>query len=108
MFRSRYYLTLISILLGSLGVLLTWAHFSSSDFLVETLPQRNRLVIVLSLTDLSLWTEARYTRHPAMSDLFSPFQDHPAAFEHFPAGAFLTPSGSRPETTLRIRHQGDL
>ncbi len=43
------------------------------------------------LTDLSLFTEARYTRHPSQADGFTPFQDHPMAFEHFPSGSLLLP-----------------
>jgi hypothetical protein len=45
----------------------------------------------LGLTDLCLFPEARYTRHPSQADLHSPFQDHPAARDHFPAAAFLPP-----------------
>jgi hypothetical protein len=45
----------------------------------------------LQLTDLCLFTEARYTRHPAMADLHAPFQDHPMALEHFPSGSLVTP-----------------
>ena len=45
----------------------------------------------LGLTDLSLFTEARYTRHPSQADGHTPFQDHPAALEHFPTGALLPP-----------------
>jgi hypothetical protein len=45
----------------------------------------------LQLTDLCLFTEARYTRHPAMADLHSPFQDHPFALDHFPSGALVSP-----------------
>ncbi len=57
-------------------------------------PQRAsaaRLAGDLGLTDLAIWTEARYTRHPALADRFSPFQDHPGALEHFPAGSVLPP-----------------
>lgn len=50
-----------------------------------------RLVARLRLTDLCLFTEARYTRHPSQADLHSPFQDHPLALEHFPSGSLLTP-----------------
>lgn len=46
------------------------------------------LVRQVGLTDLALFTEARYSRHPAMADLHSPFQDNPMAFEHFPSGTF--------------------
>ena len=45
----------------------------------------------LELTDLSLFTEARYTRHLSQTDLHSAFQDHPAALEHFPAGSIAGP-----------------
>lgn len=45
----------------------------------------------LGLTDLALFTEARYTRHPSQADLHSAFQDHPLAFEHFPSGSLIPP-----------------
>jgi hypothetical protein len=45
----------------------------------------------LGLTDLALFTEARYTRHPSQADLHSAFQDHPVALEHFPSGSLLLP-----------------
>jgi hypothetical protein len=53
--------------------------------------ERDELVRALRLTDLCLFTEARYTRHPAMADRFAPFQDHPLAMEHFPSGSLVTP-----------------
>jgi hypothetical protein len=51
--------------------------------------ERRELVKVLSLTDLCLFTEARYTRHPSMADLHTPFQDHPLSLEHFPSGSLM-------------------
>ena len=45
----------------------------------------------LGLTDLCIATEARYTRHPAVSDPVAPFMDHPEAIEHFPTGSFWAP-----------------
>lgn len=45
----------------------------------------------LQLTDLCIFTEARYTRHPSMADRHAPFQDHPLALEHFPSGALVPP-----------------
>jgi len=42
----------------------------------------------MGLTDLCLATEARYTRHPAVSDSLAPFMDHPGSLEHFPTGSF--------------------
>jgi len=106
MIRSQVYLCLIVLLIGALTGLCFWAQRTSATFIAKDLPDRRQLVASLSLTDLSLWTEARYTRHPSMADLFSPFQDNPAALEHFPAGSLMSPSGPRPLTTLRIRHQG--
>lgn len=49
------------------------------------------LVRSLGLTDLCLFTEARYTRHPAMADRHAAFQDHPMGLDHFPSGSFVTP-----------------
>jgi len=46
----------------------------------------------LELTDLSLFTEARYTRHLTQADRHAPFQDHPMALEHFPSGSLVAPS----------------
>ncbi len=48
----------------------------------------------LGLTDLCVATEARYTRHPAVSDPVAPFMDHPGAIDHFPTGSFWAPSPS--------------
>ncbi|MGW8287542.1 MAG: hypothetical protein ACWGOD_04810 [Desulfobulbales bacterium] len=45
----------------------------------------------LGLTDLCVATEARYTRHPAVSDPVAPFMDHPGAIEHFPTGSVWSP-----------------
>ncbi len=45
----------------------------------------------LELTDLCLFTEARYTRHLSQADLHSAFQDHPMSLEHFPAGSIAGP-----------------
>ena len=103
MIRCRIYLALVALLAVALAGLLGWARQASAEFTRDGLPPRQQLVTALSLTDLALWSEARYTRHPAMTDLFSPFQDHPGAPEHFPAGALLTPTGPRPATTLSIR-----
>ena len=55
------------------------------------LAERQALVRLLGLTDLCLFTEARYTRHPSQADLHSAFQDHPFALEHFPTGSMLPP-----------------
>ncbi len=49
---------------------------------------KNIVTSGLGLTDLCVATEARYTRHPAVSDPMAPFMDHPGAVEHFPTGSF--------------------
>ena len=51
----------------------------------------------LGLTDICVATEARYTRHPAISDPLVPFMDHPGAIEHFPTGSFWSPPSILPE-----------
>jgi hypothetical protein len=63
-------------------------------------PAKRELVKYLKLTDLSLWTEARYTRHPSQADLFTPFQDFPSSLEHFPAGSIIGPGSIDLSTTI--------
>ena len=55
------------------------------------LMEKSEMVNRLELTDLCLFTDARYTRHPAVADMNSAFQDMPMAFEHFPSGSLITP-----------------
>ncbi len=69
-------------------VSLTIAGSFSTEAVGPIRRDNRNLVQVLVLTDLAIWTEARYTRHPSQADVFSAFQDSPAALEHFPAGAF--------------------
>jgi hypothetical protein len=57
----------------------------------DALARRAHLVGDLQLTDLALFTEARYTRHLSQSDLHAAFQDHPSALEHFPSGSLVPP-----------------
>jgi hypothetical protein len=51
------------------------------------------LVRNLALSDLAVFTEARYARHPATTDRFAAFQNHPMALEHFPSGSLIRPPG---------------
>ncbi len=53
--------------------------------------QMLQLVEEFGLSDLAVTTEARYTRHPAVSDHVVPFMDHPGNIEHFPSGSFYRP-----------------
>lgn len=73
-----------------LAALLAADSVSPSRVAVER-RANEELVRALALTDLALWTEARYARHPSQADLFSAFQDGVAAMEHFPAGVFAPP-----------------
>ena len=43
------------------------------------------------LTDLCIFTDASYTRHPAISGASAAFQDSPLSMEHFPSGSILNP-----------------
>jgi hypothetical protein len=72
------------------GLLLLHARHRYRDD-ARMVAANGELVAGLQLTDLCLFTEARYTRHPAMADRHSPFQDHPLALEHFPSGSLVTP-----------------
>lgn len=63
----------------------------SRDLLGPMLTGQASLVEKYGLTDLCLFTDARYTRHPSMADLNTPFQDYPMSFEHFPSGSLIPP-----------------
>lgn len=88
MVRSLLLLTLLLSLSVALAGVLTTQRGGTESVSFE---QKRRLVAELGLTDLSLCSEARYTRHPSQADLFSAFQDFPAAFEHFPTGSLIIP-----------------
>jgi hypothetical protein len=53
------------------------------------------LVRQLDLTDLCLFTEASYTRNPAVADRHTPFKDSPFSLDHFPTGSLVAPPGGR-------------
>ncbi len=57
----------------------------------QNLGEKASLVKTLQLTDLCMFTEARYTRHLSQADLNTAFQDHPLSLEHFPSGSFTQP-----------------
>ncbi|OAN51264.1 hypothetical protein A6A04_16560 [Paramagnetospirillum marisnigri] len=88
--RSDAFLTFTVALLGLLG-----ASFADAVRGVgaaqQSLAAKADMVEQLGLTDLVLFTEARYTRHPSQADLHSAFQDHPFAMDHFPSGSLLPP-----------------
>ncbi|GBC61915.1 hypothetical protein DENIS_2877 [Desulfonema ishimotonii] len=57
----------------------------------ERVKRERQLVRELEITDLCLFTEARYTRHLTQADFHAPFQDHPLSLEHFPSGSMVRP-----------------
>ncbi len=77
--------------LGALGLALAAMALHAQLAGERGTPGRARLVGQLGLSDLALFTEARYTRHPSQADLHSAFQDHPMAFDHFPSGTLVPP-----------------
>lgn len=81
-------------LLASLTVLLTILLVSGRWRAAAARSEVDRMTALarnLRLTDLCLFTEANYTRHPSMADLSTPFQSSPGALEHFPSGSLLQP-----------------
>jgi hypothetical protein len=88
--RSTRFLILTAtglLLLGLTFVHAAWRQATGQ----EERAQVAALVRTLELTDLCLFTEARYSRHPAMADLSTPFQDYPMSMEHYPSGALMSP-----------------
>jgi hypothetical protein len=80
--------------IGLLVLLLAaaWSHAGyARSRSMEAISRTAGLAGRLELTDLCLFTEARYTRHPSQADLHSPFQDHPLSLEHFPSGSLISP-----------------
>jgi len=78
------------LLIMALAVCLMIMHATIRQDMNGPLLQETREIAkALTLTDLCLFTEARYTRHPSMADLNTPFQDHPMSFDHFPSGSIM-------------------
>jgi len=78
-----------ALILLTFSVVALFVHAGSADD--YGMAAREQLVGQLGLTDLALFTEARYTRHPSQADLHSAFQDHPMSLEHFPSGSLVSP-----------------
>ena len=89
--KSTTYLTFISCCMIALASLLLIHPQLNASYYGKILAEKKQLVQKLGITDLCLFTEARYTRHLSQADRFSAFQDHPMAFEHFPSGSLVLP-----------------
>jgi hypothetical protein len=88
--RSTLYIFFTLFNLGLFALMLLHVRHGQASAQAGLLA-RARMVKELQLTDLCLFTEARYTRNPAMADLFAALQDHPLALEHFPSGSLVAP-----------------
>lgn len=69
----------------------------------DTVSNSRLAVRRLGLTDLCLFTEARYARHLSQSDRHAAFQDHPLALEYLPSGSMVSP----PAHLRRERNPGN-
>lgn len=87
---SSWYLALTGLLLALSAATVLHAQLAAAGSR-QSVERKAALVRRLSLTDLCLFTEASYTRHPAVTDLATAFQDSPLSFEHFPSGALFEP-----------------
>ena len=99
MTRGAIYLLFLSVT----SLMTAWLLIASSTKTID-FAEKRQLVQLLGITDLSLSSEARYTRHPSQADLFSPFQDFPAAFEHFPTGSIISPDPVGFSSRVKIQH----
>lgn len=88
--KSKQFFATMAVLLSlfSLTIMDVLIRNSGSHSSIHTMAQQ---VQNLELSDLSLFTEARYTRHLSQADRHAPFQDHPMSFEHFPSGSLVVP-----------------
>lgn len=71
----------------------------------DRLQAERRLAAALGLSDLALFTEARYSRHPALADLATAFQDAPGSPDHFPSGSLIAPPDPQARTALSFDPQ---
>lgn len=99
--KSTLFFAVTAIQLILLAALFGHARFRTAAGLAE-IRLMTGMARQLGLTDLCLFTEASYTRHPAMTDFNTPFQDSPGTMEHFPSGALLSP----PDHIIRKNHYG--
>ena len=91
MHKSSLYLTLTSIGILLLIALIGLHPLLNRPVAAHRLAVERDLVRKLGLTDICLFSEASYLRHPNLADRFVPFQDHPMAVSHFPSESLLPP-----------------
>ncbi|MBN1408774.1 MAG: hypothetical protein JW956_13335 [Calditrichaceae bacterium] len=90
MLYLKIYSTFFSILLLSIMIFIIVSYTNSA-----TPVDKNSHTAIASrfhLTDLSLSTESRHTRHLSQPELIAPFQDAPGYLDHFPSSTFISAS----------------
>ena len=100
--KSNIYFLYIAanlVLLSLMFVHAAYTRESNEPFLLE----KGQMVKRFELTDLCLFTDARYTRHPSMADRHSAFQDMPMSFDHFPSGSVNATPSSLGESCRALR-----
>jgi hypothetical protein len=88
--KSNLFFTMVALGAAALTLMAADARYRSGSA-AAALQEKTLLVERLGLTDLCLFTDARYARHPSMADRHTPFQDSPMAMEHFPSGTLILP-----------------
>lgn len=88
-YATAYLALTATLILFLLGAVLHARHLAQA--LLPAVEVMSSQVRTLELTDLSLFSEASYTRNLALADRFTPFQDSPMTLEHFPSGGVAGP-----------------
>jgi len=88
--KSDIFFIVVALGAAAFGLMAAHAQYRNENA-GPGLKEKAMLVERLELTDLCLFTDARYARHPSMADLHTAFQDSPMAMEHFPSGTVTPP-----------------
>ncbi|MCU0594733.1 MAG: hypothetical protein MUC98_04620 [Desulfobacterota bacterium] len=95
--KSSLYFLYLAVQTVLLGGLFTHARVQQTSD-ANHLQDKAGLVRRLGLTDLCVFTEASYTRHPSLADFHTAFQDSPMALDHFPSGSLVIPPAAGKKT----------
>ena len=96
--KSSLYITLtLGLAISLFGLLIIHPLFAQRHR--ERWAAEKQMVRDLGLTDICLFTEARYTRHLSQADFNAAFQDHPVSLEHFPSGSMVLPPSHLPSSS---------